>query len=286
MSTKIYNGYKLPPLTHVALIEALRNFNYLITKQAKKEYRKLFGDIASNVIDSYSLGYKLYLNNKSYNTNTSSIVDNYLNNKRKEIKNTGLRDPEFDFECSLVIIPKEDKHLACLFTERKSFTKIWEELPIVREYGYWNNSDKLETVSEKAWEQRKVDWEPYCDGPLCEFGYTYQCALDYSIFCISAKDVIIPTFKNRVNKQVNKITQDYYCKIYCDKNNIKINLNNYYDFVSSYKNWIKKDGLKYINNKRDEISQILKKKIVKEDLLSPLELANKQGDKVFNIDLL
>lgn len=50
-----------------------------------------------------------------------------------------------------------ERILALLYTEK--FTKLWESLPEVEYFGYWNNTDPDEDCTELEFDQRGEAWE-------------------------------------------------------------------------------------------------------------------------------
>src|SRR5690606_29242766 len=85
-----------------------------------------------------------------------------------------------DFSFALTLFPRYNDILGIVFTHHHPFREDWFNLPFVKEYGYWNNVDKPDNVSEYKWRQRYKDWDN-------AFG-----------FCVPSEKGLTRTLVNRV----------------------------------------------------------------------------------------
>lgn len=69
-----------------------------------------------------------------------------------------IRSTPYDTETSITIHPIKDKILGIPFG-RTEFLELVREQPFVAPYGYWDNTDQEEGVSDEDWERRGEDWE-------------------------------------------------------------------------------------------------------------------------------
>lgn len=79
---------------------------------------------------------------------------------QKQIKTTGQRMPCCDTEFRVTIFPPhESSTFGIAYTEHEEWFDTWCTQPTVSEYGYWNNSDHPEHVTETEWEYRRKTWD-------------------------------------------------------------------------------------------------------------------------------
>ena len=183
MSTKIYTGYVLPKLSLSQLQTFTMRVRQKMSAVHKQEYNALVARIALNVIDFRAMGKPLRDDKEDLSPLTHATT--IIWKAEREIKRSGMRDPFFDFECETVFFPLSNKTLAILYAERKSFTKVWERQPEVKYYGYWNNTDWQDGVSEKEWNQRRKDWD--------------KALPDLSFFAIPAMNGLVAQLTYRSN---------------------------------------------------------------------------------------
>lgn len=164
MSTKIYNGYKLPLLNLQELMEWLYKFRDAIREKADELYATKMATIATTLVDSYALGQtKMSKELRKISLDKNKISPSFaafkiIENAREEIKKTKRRNPEFDFECNIVLIPTKDKILIQLFSEQNAFARILKDLGAA-EYPYWNNCDRPDDVTQEDWDLRGEEWD-------------------------------------------------------------------------------------------------------------------------------
>ena len=89
-------------------------------------------------------------------------VYDFIEKEIKEIEKTQHRNPEYDFDFKIQFYFLKDKILAFVMTEevaRRRAMDFWESLEGVEYYGYWNNTDMPDDISEEEWDQRGKDWD-------------------------------------------------------------------------------------------------------------------------------
>jgi hypothetical protein len=79
--------------------------------------------------------------------------------RMKEIERTRRRDPEVDFECTIRVMPTPHGVLGIYDTERTALEDLILAHPQIEAYGYWDNTDPDENVSEADWATRETAWE-------------------------------------------------------------------------------------------------------------------------------
>lgn len=105
----------------------------------------------------------------------SNLQERFID-KSNEIKETNRRNPDFDLSCQVSIIPTENYILCQIFEDSPEYVKIWESMPGVESFGYWNNTDPPEGVSYEEWDIRYQIWNKALNDfrPPSECGFTFE----------------------------------------------------------------------------------------------------------------
>lgn len=210
MSTKIYNGYKMPKSLDL-LQDFMMDFREKGQEITIKNLTKLTAGLTSYNVDRFFFG---SLDDVQLADCAISKVWRYIDDEYKKVRTTRQRNPLFDFECEIsVLVPKNsDKTLLMLFTEQKDLKELFESYEYIEEYYYWNNSDPLETVTEEEWEQRSKDWDAALpdSGVPARNGLTLELVGDY-LPIIDVEDVLenMPSFEDRCKKVAKERVASY-----------------------------------------------------------------------------
>ena len=157
MSTKIYNGYRLPLTNHASLPKVMQ---YLDRKRkaivdcARRESSKSLVKLAIGNFDSTWLG-----RNKGHESSKGSALINammFVAKEAKKVKAEGIRSP-YDWSCSVIVLKGRQRLLAMLYCEDERLTKIAKS--ILEPFPYWNNTDRPSNMSEKEWDERGQEWD-------------------------------------------------------------------------------------------------------------------------------
>ena len=173
MSTKIFNGYKIPSMTLPELFNFMFEFRDRVRPVLTRLILQRTAEICAGVINAAALDLPTpFLDNdrtiQAIMNNRTKIApwwfaNSYLTHKQDEIERTHIRDPQNDFSCNLTIhlIPGGNSYklLVLLFTEQKEFEKLWNLTPGVEHYEYFNNTDRPKEISKEEWKVRELDWE-------------------------------------------------------------------------------------------------------------------------------
>lgn len=168
MSTKINSGYKMPMLNAYELTEfwekvrsqLLSRREELVKARIAKDFIALFDELhISDKLTPEAYAKRFEHASFWHSRDILSLIVDEAAKKQKEIFRTMRRDPAYDFSFDVKVVPLPDKILLNVLTERKEFVEIWETLPDVEFYGYWDNVEPQEDVSPQDWDQRKEDWD-------------------------------------------------------------------------------------------------------------------------------
>lgn len=162
MSTKIYNGYKveLGKDGVFGFVEKLRSEIGVVYIE---EYRATMVALACSLYDARDLGYEIDVFGE-YGTDMSKgaplrLAGVLMDTEKTKIE-TGVRRGNATFDLSFKVVFYRDgaSTLAVTFGELGEYTRVFEAMEEVSEYGYWNNTDPLDTVTDKEWAERGNAW--------------------------------------------------------------------------------------------------------------------------------
>jgi len=219
MSTKIYNGYRLKPMTLLQLDRNLSTFRRLVEQLAQRLYFELQAHVASNIIDRVALGLSIKnevaISTCKYTDGYSPLVaatQTALDHLQRA-RESSRRDPVWDFDCELVLFPMQDCILATLYTEKHEFTRLWESLPYVQSFPYWDNMDQPDGMSWAEWKKRGKIWERavWNHHMPSLSGFTVTCVTEYLEWA-DARHLYVhqPSYKDRVATQVYALLLESY----------------------------------------------------------------------------
>lgn len=141
MGTKIYSGFKIEVESIDEVQEIVQTFRPIVLDMQKALCRQF-----------------MIVETKTLNRDTSSAM-HYLCARWKAAKSTGQRDP-VDTQFDITLFPAGAFNiLGMAFTHHEAWFNEWLKQDFVSEYGYWDTADKLDCVTNKEWERRKMDWE-------------------------------------------------------------------------------------------------------------------------------
>ncbi len=259
MSTKIYNGFRLKGMNLKSLHEWTLDFRQKIAEANKLATIKQRAAICSRLIDLAfvydSSTFMKKMNKYELNLNDYPLISamRIIGERQLEIRKTNQRDPEYDYDCELVLIPVKSYMLGIYYTERREHIQILEAMPGYEEYGYWNNTDKPECISNSQWDTRRKNWDIALPGigVPAHSGFIIQC--DPSDWCISQSVIpYMPSLKERVDNILRDVVFSYFKGA------------GYRDYMD----WI--DTPEYqglLASTRTELAYILKPHIVREDVV-------------------
>lgn len=208
MSTKIFNGYHFQG----TIEEAYEEFLKIRPRVLEFAHKRTVSIMARHLAHTYDTA---CMKGETVRGLMVGSLDHIWDRQRKIVA-TRQRDPEVDFETSVVLYPVPilvDKHkglLARFFTEHEEITDLWEGIPKVHAYPYWNNTDRPEELTKRQWDQRARTWEKTLDrgpGMIFEFcGNFYDNSLP-----VPMKDEVIaafPSFDDRVDLIIDNLAVD------------------------------------------------------------------------------
>ena len=170
MSTKIFNGYQI----HLPSGTDLFDFVEQITKPLQETYQNLYTQRA--ILDAVVLWDHAQRVTQGLEPDSDEVIDDSMVPvaiaeqrmwaRQRRIVETGLRDPAYDFGFNVTFLAGRDQNqvltselYALIYTEQQNLVDVWETQTGVENYGYWDNTDKTEEVSELEWDTRREVWD-------------------------------------------------------------------------------------------------------------------------------
>lgn len=177
MSTKVYNAYRIPAISLNELHQKLNELRSLAHDLLDQMRQKEIVRMAVFKYDAIALGQREKETGFSYIKWASFDMDERF----REIKKSGRRDPISDFEFGLTFIPFEDHIYFMLFTEKDEYVELFKQHMDAELFHYWNNSDPDEDVSDEDWEERGRIWDAVLGdvGIPARVGYSFDLVGDY-----------------------------------------------------------------------------------------------------------
>ena len=209
MSTKIYNGIRFKTDSIFEVHTQMMKWRERIEVLTDHLKAKVMAEYSCRVIDRAIM--------KGEPVPSAPVGDawNDIRDRQREVKKTGYRDPEIDFDFEVCILPWNDQLFGIIYTEQSEWRREFMKQGWVEEFGYWDNTDRPRKLTAAQWEDRRECWDAIFDqnskafGPA-KFGFTADCtAVDYTYPGLKLVLRKMPKFEDRVRKHArNNITSE------------------------------------------------------------------------------
>ena len=157
VSTKIYNGY-------VAKKTEIGYFLNTIVS-LRNEVDNLAVDLMSKEIKNQI--------EKGFSEDWRSALK-VMKEELKETEREGIRNPCSDFTLELSVLPLDGNLYILIFTESEKLKQFIVDKLKLEYFGYWNNSDPIDGMTDREWEERGKLWhEAMPDGCPAHYGFNY-----------------------------------------------------------------------------------------------------------------
>ena len=179
MSTKIYNGYRFDTADFFEVHRRIEAFKEVARVAFRNRFHDVLTEKAVRYVDAVALDRFKGTDGTRHMTPLTAAWES-ISTSYKNIyaKGGGKRDPWHDFDAHISVFPTRTHVLAMFYCEglNKKVVEAWENIEGIEYYGYWNNVDPPEDVSEKDWEARGKEWDEVLTGfaspAVC--GYTTE----------------------------------------------------------------------------------------------------------------
>ena len=161
MSIKLYNGMRAASIFKVFdLLRFLDEIGKEYDKEFEVKSRKRQAFLAVHTIDlSWYWPEVVDAEDKEKAKSPAYSAWTTIQERRRKVKVTNLRDPLVDDEFTLVVYPSSDGLLILPFTE--NYLSVLKNSKFIKPFGYWDNVDPEEGVSDGDWNRRKLIWQEF-----------------------------------------------------------------------------------------------------------------------------
>lgn len=150
MSIKIYDGLRVKNAREENVIEKLDSLKPLFKEVLKKTIARKISIEYFNMVDNVF--------NKDDAPLPFEYAQNILNKEIEKIKNN---KNSIMFQHDFVIYVKQyksDVYLYPFYRELEDLNILREKMPELEEFGYWDNTDKPDEISNSHWNKREKIW--------------------------------------------------------------------------------------------------------------------------------
>ncbi len=267
MSTKIYSGFKFNSGSLQELQSFLMRWRATLKPLHRDELAKVHARIATDTFDQSLINPKARAGKTPLVEAFNSVME-----RQREIKKTGYRDNEVDFDFEVSFLPHGRKIYGIIFTERGKWRDLFMEQPEISDFSYWNNSDKPEGITAQEWKHRYKVWDKILisgpDAVPAMRGLYAQCTSE-SLY-VSADEIVaaIESHEVRVRKMAKLMVFDADMKrrmAGLPDAEVKKRV---FEVYFKVEKWFKGDeGQAIFRAKIEELEMLLPKKLTKEMLL-------------------
>lgn len=204
MSTVINNGYRIPTMN----LKELQDWVAPLRKIAESETQKhVYQEMMKEAIHLRDLATVMTAEefNKRMASEEAYEEDrSILSFVRRELRrqSDSVHRGDLDIKSKFVIFPLEGKTLAIFLPcDVKAVQEAFEQLPGVRKYAYWNNTDRPKKLSKKQWDKRQEDWKKAVGyGDITKQGIVIELVSDFPLMFSDMEDVKLPSLSKRAKR--------------------------------------------------------------------------------------
>lgn len=193
MSIKIYNGMKARKNSPFEIATQIRN---VLEPVFLKDFKSIYLEYKNAISVNKNLAWddvNYYFDDKQEIERIEKlIIDSVLYDKMSELHNDNRNTfSKADIFYDIGIYPNgiDGEHpLIMVFGEKANYyNNILLNSNVVEEYGYWDNSDPPESISDSQWAQRKQEWGILTNAAPIDvgLGITVPSKMKTSDFCIN-----------------------------------------------------------------------------------------------------
>lgn len=160
MSTKIYTGFRLSPCTWEEAHRRFMDFRQELAAIIYDERQQQCAEACARLVDRRQLGMELASDRSVFSAVASEVAEEQH------------REPlRFDIS----VFPHDGRIFGMTFG-REAHEALWFSLHFVQRWGYWNNTDRPDDVSERRWAERRRTWDRILgDRTPAMAGFLVQC---------------------------------------------------------------------------------------------------------------
>jgi len=163
MSIKAYLGMKFKISDTKDITSFLKDVENIVTPLLREAHDKRVATDIHRSIDTLMTNSQTPFDLEKNQSISLSITKKLIEKAGEMEAWTRNRDPIDDFTFELSVYFVKDYIILLPFCEQNVVFEAMLKMPGVEKYGYWNNSDREDGISEEDWKKRKEDWESIID---------------------------------------------------------------------------------------------------------------------------
>lgn len=270
MSVKIYSGFKFQSGSLQDLQAFLMKWRQILKPLHRAELAAVHARIATDTFDQSFIDPKSNAGKTPLMEAFHSVMD-----RQREIKKTGYRDCEVDFDFEVSVMPHGRNIYGIIYTERGKWRDLFMSQPEISDFSYWDDTDRPDDITERRWRHRYKVWDTILlrgpDAIPAMRGLSAQCTTE-SLW-IDAEDIIaaIKPHEVRVRNLARSAVMDAEFKRRMtgfSDNGVKAQV---FSIFFDVEKWLKSpEGEAILQTKIKELEVILPKELTKDMLLKQL----------------
>jgi len=253
LSTKIYTGFRLTTSDWAAIHDHVMEFRRELEEATYRERCRRVAVSACWYLDRVTLGLADPAEDSPY---TSAYMDD-MDDLRKD-------SARFD----IVFIPHGREVYGMTFGDEMP-EKLWFAKDFVSEYGYWNNTDRPDHLTDEEWEDRAETWDAMLPGSPAMSGFTAQCLPKYARPI--ALDHMMPELPSR-EFRARRMAIDLLFPKFVDEKRVEP-----IQAYGSFMDWIRAEGKERFEAEVGRIGAFLAADVTKEMLTGPAKTRRNVG---------
>ena len=263
MSTVIENGYKIPTMN----LKELQDWVAPLRKIAESETQKhVYQEMMKEAIHLRDLATVMTaeeFNKRMVSEEAYEEDRSILSFVRRELRrqSDSVYRGDLDIKSKLVIFPLEGETLAIFLPcDVKAVQEAFEQLPGVRKYAYWNNTDRPKKLSKKQWDKRQEDWKKAVGyGDITKNGIVIELMTDIPLIFSGVPDVKLPSLSKRAKRiATHFVEKEFIARL--QEESEKVSYHVIIDYFSS------EEGVRALKEKAKELEKVLPKDVSTESL--------------------
>ncbi|MNR71416.1 hypothetical protein D3C71_20310 [compost metagenome] len=162
MSIKAYDGFRMVSKDFRQVLRDLEGVSVRIQQHNRARMARLLARLAVGQIDrgALKLPSEAEGTGATHSRGPLSAAFATMMDRQEKIRVTRHRDPAVDFEVTFTLwhCRRLDNYIGVVAAESKEPRELLLASRVAREYGYWNNTDKPENLSDREWANRASAW--------------------------------------------------------------------------------------------------------------------------------
>ncbi|RQR65654.1 hypothetical protein DIE18_04180 [Burkholderia sp. Bp9125] len=205
MSTRVYTGFKFVARELRDIVTAMDGIKASIEKLQREGFLKVYAGMLVRLLDRSQAAVAAGKSEQLVQGMAGRRVRDAICKRQAQVRTTRERDPAVDFEVVLACwySRKLGEVIGYVYGElSETVLTMLKETGVATEYGYWNNTDRPESVSAREWRMRGKVWDEVLDGKSGQgFQFRYDGETANMPFKWEELQAHLPSIDSRAREQ-------------------------------------------------------------------------------------